>query len=275
LSSARSESVLRQAQDERGVARGEPVEPQAQGERVFQQPASPYHALACDYDRTLTAGENVRGGEPLAALERLRASGRRLILVTGRQLPDLLHIFPGVAVCDRVVAENGGLLYRPATAETQLLAPPASLRFLEALRARGAEPLFEGRTVVATVRPHDVTAAEVIRELGLELEITVNRESVMVLPRGVNKGTGLAVALQELHLSFEETVGIGDAENDEAFLRLCGFSAAVANAIPALKNRVGMVTTAAYGAGVAELVDRLIGDGLGTPMTGPAKPSGE
>jgi hydroxymethylpyrimidine pyrophosphatase-like HAD family hydrolase len=59
-------------------------------------------------------------------------------------------------------------------------------------------------------------------------------------------------------VTFERTVGIGDAENDEPFLRRCGLSVAVANAIPALKDRVDLVTTAAYGAGVAELVDGLL-----------------
>jgi len=160
------------------------------------------------------------------------------------------------------------------TAELQLLTEPPSIRLLEALRAR-VDPLFVGHTVVATVRPHDVTVRGVIRELDLDLGITFNRESVMVLPNGVDKGTGLAAALRELGLSLEQTVGIGDAENDEAFLERCGFSAAVANAVPTLKDRVDLVTSAAYGAGVAELVDKLIGDNLGPPRTSSAKPSGE
>jgi HAD superfamily hydrolase (TIGR01484 family) len=47
-----------------------------------------YHALACDYDGTI-AHEGRVDDETIAALGRLRDTGRRLILVTGRELQDL------------------------------------------------------------------------------------------------------------------------------------------------------------------------------------------
>ena len=60
---------------------------------------------------------------------------------------------------------------------------------------------------------------EAIRDLGLELQIIFNKGAVMVLPAGVNKASGLAVALARLGLSPHNVVGVGDAENDHAFLR--------------------------------------------------------
>ena len=45
-----------------------------------------------------------------------------------------------------------------------------------------------------------------------------NKGAVMILPSGVNKATGLAAALEELGLSPHNVVGVGDAENDHAFL---------------------------------------------------------
>jgi hydroxymethylpyrimidine pyrophosphatase-like HAD family hydrolase len=76
----------------------------------------------------------------LAALERVRASGRKLILVTGRVLDDLLQVFPQVPLFDLVVAENGALLYQPATREEHVLGerPPAAL--LTTLQQRGIAP---------------------------------------------------------------------------------------------------------------------------------------
>ena len=47
-----------------------------------------YLALACDYDGTLAQHGRV-DETTLAALEKFRASGRRLLLVTGRELEDL------------------------------------------------------------------------------------------------------------------------------------------------------------------------------------------
>ena len=51
---------------------------------------------------------------------------------------------------------------------------------------------------------------------------------------------------------------IGNAENDHAFLKLCGCAVAVSNALPALKEMAHIVTAASHGAGVAEIIDRLI-----------------
>jgi hypothetical protein len=84
----------------------------------------------------------------------------------------------------------------------------------------------------------------------------------MVLPSGVNKGTGLAAALEELELSAHNVVGVGDAENDHAFLKVCECSVAVANALPALKERADVVLSKARGAGVAELCEELINTDL-------------
>ena len=57
-----------------------------------------------------------------------------------------------------------------------------------------------------------------IRDLGLELQVIFNKGAVMVLPSGVNKAIGLAAALRDLGLSPHNVVGVGDAENDHAFL---------------------------------------------------------
>ncbi len=57
------------------------------------------------------------------ALERLKRSGRKLLLVTGRELPDLVAVCPRLDLFDRVTAENGVLLYDPATKQERPLAP--------------------------------------------------------------------------------------------------------------------------------------------------------
>src|SRR5436853_1858365 len=98
-----------------------------------------YLALASDYDGTLA--HHGRVDDPtVAALERLRATGRKLILVTGRELPELLSIFPQVDYFEWVVAENGALLYVPAGREEKTLAAPPPERFIQTLRQRGVAP---------------------------------------------------------------------------------------------------------------------------------------
>jgi hydroxymethylpyrimidine pyrophosphatase-like HAD family hydrolase len=216
-----------------------------------------YHALACDYDGTIAHHGRI-DDETVAALNRLRDTGRRLILVTGRELQDLLAVCQHLELFDRVVAENGAVVYWPAKREEKLLGEPPPELFVRALRERGVSPIAVGQVIVATWKPHETTVLEVIRDLGLELHVTFNKDAVMVLPAGLSKATGLAEALRELGLSAHNVVGIGDAENDHAFLRLCECRIAVANALPMLKDAADLVTRHDHGAGVRELIDRLI-----------------
>jgi hypothetical protein len=110
---------------------------------------------------------------------------------------------------------------------------------------------------VATWEPHEAAVLEIIRDLGLELNIIFNKGAVMVLPPGINKSAGLEAALAELELSSHNVVGVGDAENDHAFLQSCGCAAAVANALPMLKASADIVLSGERGAGVVELLDRV------------------
>lgn len=219
-----------------------------------------YLALACDFDGTL-AHEGSVSSVTVEALKRLKKSGRRLILVTGRQLDELLRIFAEVAIFDRVVADNGAMLYEPASRECRALANPPPAAFLEALRLRGV-PFSVGQVIIGTVEPYDATALAIIKEQGLELQVIYNKGSVMILPSGVNKSTGLATALAELGISEHNAIGIGDAENDHALLNLCELGVAVANAIPTLKERADLVTSLPNGRGVQELIGRILRDDL-------------
>src|SRR5262249_40370164 len=159
-----------------------------------------------------------------AALRALKASGRKLILVTGRELDDLQRVYPENGVFDRIVAENGALLHEPAARKTRLLGAEADPRLVERLRRREVPQLMVGRSIVATIEPYETVVLESIRELGLELQLIFNKGSVMVLPPGVNKESGLCAALAELELALEKVAAVGDAENDHALLSHCGFA---------------------------------------------------
>ena len=220
-----------------------------------------YLALASDYDGTIASDGRV--DEPtLRALERLRASGRKLLLVTGRELDDLMRVFPHVQLFDCIVAENGALIYEPETREVQLLADPPPAEFAGELRRRGVAPLSVGRVIVATWEPNERVVLDVIHDMALELQVIFNKGAVMVLPSGVNKATGLRRALDVLESSFHNVVGVGDAENDHAFLAACECGVAVANALDSIKARVDLVTERDHGAGVAELIERMIASDL-------------
>jgi hydroxymethylpyrimidine pyrophosphatase-like HAD family hydrolase len=220
-----------------------------------------YLALCTDYDGTLATDGQLLP-DTVNALERLLASGRRLVLVTGRELDDLQKVCKRLDLFDYVVAENGALLFKPSTGEETPLGPRPPDGFVTLLRERGVGPISVGRVIVATWEPHESAVLATIRDLGLELQVIFNKGAVMILPAGVNKATGLSHALEKMELSAHNAVGVGDAENDHALLALCECSAAVSNALPTLKNAADIVTTTDHGAGVVELIEEMLRDDL-------------
>ena len=162
-------------------------------------------------------------------------------MVTGRELPELLALCPRIDLFDLAVVENGAVVFDPATKEVRILAEAPPPHFAAELKARGVSPVNSGHVIVATFQPHQDVVFKTIHDLGLELQVIFNKDAVMVLPGGVNKTTGLAAALESLGLSPHNAVGVGDAENDHAMLRMCECSAAVDNALPAVKDTADIV----------------------------------
>ncbi|HEY1929543.1 MAG TPA: HAD family hydrolase [Caulobacteraceae bacterium] len=217
-------------------------------------------ALAADYDGTLARDGRV-DATTTEALRRLRSTGRRLILVTGRHLEDLRRAFDALGLFDAAVVENGALVFFPQTERVLQIgaAPPPAL--IRALQNKGVEDFSVGRGIVSTSEAHQTAVFEAIRELNLDWQVIFNKGAAMVLPAGVDKGAGLKTALAELGVSRHSVVGIGDAENDQPFLSICGCSVAVANALPAVKASVDMVTTADDGVGATEFIERWLDEG--------------
>ncbi|HEY5945658.1 MAG TPA: HAD-IIB family hydrolase [Kofleriaceae bacterium] len=220
-----------------------------------------YHALAADYDGTLAHHGQIND-LTWASLRRLRESGRKLIMVTGRELDELLALLPHPEMFDRIVAENGAVLHCPAAKTIKLLSPPPPKQFSDELRRRGVDRVAVGRVIVAAWEPHQDTILHVIHDMELELQVIFNKGAVMVLPTGVNKATGLAAALKDLGLSRHNVAAVGDAENDHALITSAELGAAVANALPSLKSHADLVMPADHGAGVAQLIDRMLANDL-------------
>ena len=215
-----------------------------------------FRALATDFDGTI-AHDGIVDDGTRDALHRAHDAGLCLLLVTGRELPDLFNTFAHVHLFDRVVAENGALMYVPSNGAVRQLAPAPPVALLNRLLASGV-PLSVGASIIATVEPHEHAVLAAIRDLGVEWHVVFNKGSVMALPSGVTKATGLVPALEDLAVAPEHTIGVGDAENDHAFLSMCGMRVAVSNALPSLKDIADVVTVGARGEGVVELIDGLL-----------------
>ena len=106
-----------------------------------------YLALAADYDGTLAMSRSL-SVEIEGALERLRSSGRRVVLVTGRMFEEFAAACSSMALFDCVVLENGAVLYWPSRRQLTALCPPAAPELVRELARRGVEPVIKGQAIV-------------------------------------------------------------------------------------------------------------------------------
>jgi hydroxymethylpyrimidine pyrophosphatase-like HAD family hydrolase len=226
-----------------------------------------FRALACDYDGTLAEHDRI-GPSTLEALQRARAAGVRLVLVTGRTLFELTRVCEPLDVFDAVVAENGAVLYFPADSAVREEGPHPPARLLAALDRRGV-PFQVGRVIVATTHDYRDAVLAALAEAESPLDLVANRAALMLLPAGISKGTGVTSALFALAISPDDVLAIGDAENDVALFAACGWSACPENALPEAKARVDWIFPGADGDGVRHAIDeRILAGSLPPPRSG-------
>jgi hypothetical protein len=214
--------------------------------------------VACDYDDTL-AELGRPSPRALGALRRLRARGGASVLVTGRALDHLLRdLGDGAGAFDRLVGEGGATLLDPRTGRERDLAPPAPAEVVAALEGAGL-PLRRNPHAVELPAEHEDRVRSLLAGVGEPWRLDRNRGWLIVLPGGTDKASGLRAAAAELGRDdLSEAVGVGDGENDLALLAACGTAVAVRNAVPALREAAHLVTEGERGAGLAEVVERLL-----------------
>jgi hydroxymethylpyrimidine pyrophosphatase-like HAD family hydrolase len=212
--------------------------------------------LALDYDGTI-ACDGELDPEVRVAIAEARASGITVLIVTGRVLSDLQRVAGDLRFADAIVAENGAVVAFPATGRSVALAPPVPRRLVDELR-RCAVEIGVGTVVVEADATDAPQILAVVRALELPQILIFNRDRVMILPSGINKGTGLKNMLGRLHLSPHQTVGIGDAENDHELFDVCEKGVAVAWGSAALRSRADEVIEGTGPAAVASYIRALV-----------------
>jgi hydroxymethylpyrimidine pyrophosphatase-like HAD family hydrolase len=222
-----------------------------------------YEALACDYDGTI-ASDGTVAQPTVEALRRLRGSAKKLVLVTGRRLEDLLRVFAHTELFERIVAENGGLLYRPATGEYVPLADPPPEKFIGLLRQRGVQPLDLGRVIVATHEPQESVVLQVIRELGLETAAHIQQGRGNDSPAGHQQSQRTEGGVKGTEAPAREGRGGRRRRKRSCAARSLRFFGCGCQCLAALQEHADLVTASANGAGVVELINEMLEGSLST-----------
>lgn len=221
--------------------------------------------MAFDFDGTLAAEGKVPA-ELEAALERCRASGHALFLVTGRRF-EAVPLGPLAELFTGIVWENGAVLAHRASGELYLPFGQLHPRVLKALTDAGI-PFERGLAIAATWCPHEQAIYQVLGAHGGEASIEYNKGALMVVPPGTSKGTGLERLLALCGFSARNLAAFGDAENDLSMLTLAEVAVAVQDAVPAVREMADVVADNPGPAGVLEVLERypLAGRYLDVPL---------
>jgi HAD superfamily hydrolase (TIGR01484 family) len=214
--------------------------------------------MAFDFDGTLAA-DGVVPPQLETALERCRAIGDTLFLVTGRRF-ETVPLGPLGELFTGVVWENGAVLAHKASGELYLPFGQLNPHLWKALEEAGV-PFERGLAIAATWAPHDQAVWQALAKHGGGASIEYNKGAVMVVPLGAAKGAGLERLLTICGFSARNLAAFGDAENDLSMLALAEVAVTVSDAVPAVRDVADLVADGPGPAGVLEILERY-------PLTG-------
>ncbi len=101
--------------------------------------------------------------------------------------------------------------------------------------------------------------AEIAPTLDETLEVIgTTPDFLECMSRSVSKGVALVRLMDGLGITREETLAIGDGENDISLIEAAGMGIAMGNAVPALTQRARMLTASNENDGVALALERFI-----------------
>jgi hydroxymethylpyrimidine pyrophosphatase-like HAD family hydrolase len=235
-------------------------------------PAGSLRLLLADVDGVITRGEGQ--SVDLDILQRLAATNEAslrdpavpaIALCTGRQAPYIELMAQLIGTFMPCIFEHGAGLFFPTTFRFEF-EPPDYAQRLARLRAIVDEPLIRsgrafvqpGKEATMTLYPLDSTSVsdlfQIAQEVISDFDVERNVNGVEVRPPGINKGAGARRLAAILGVPLESMAGVGDSDPDLSYLTRVGFSAAPANATPAVRTTVNYVSEQPFGAGLLEIV---------------------
>ena len=234
--------------------------------------------IVLDIDGVVTGGEaqplDLDLFEQLSAMNRAaRRDPERpaITFCTGRPAPYLEAMLQAIDGQLPGVYENGAGFYVPA--DYRFMTLPELEEYLNGfadVTSRLEETLVQdeiayfqpGKHYSLTLFAYDPSrtselgdlTAQALGPLSERVDLVYSTSCLNILPRGVDKGRGLAHLAGMVDIPLPNMLGVGDSDVDLPFLRLVGHSAAPANANSNVKDLVEYVSKEASMDGVRDIL---------------------
>lgn len=205
--------------------------------------------VATDYDRTLTDEDLLPVPAALQQLARLRASGVKTVLCTGRarrEMPPgpLLSFFDGIIL-------EGGAMRGLRDAIEPVPIPPDWMRRIEAWLKERSINYVLGESYLSVLADNIGQLSTLPQSI--PCSVNLNRDRVDVTPPGVDKGSSLRALCAENGWK-GDVLAFGDGDNDAQLFAAATHKVAVGNAVELLKALADDVTEGYGGHGVAKFL---------------------
>lgn len=220
--------------------------------------------LFLDIDGTVT---REAGGLDAAIIEVLRDWAGPIVLATGKAFPYPIALCHYLAIPERVVAENGGIVCVDGTVE-RAVAPDRMEAFSTAAQEAGVDFGWGPGDTVNRWRETEVAiersviARERLATLAgeFDLEVVDSGYAYHVKDPAATKGAALERACAILDIDPARAIAIGDSENDVSMFELAGHAVALGNADEVARAAADEVIDIGFATGTAsvlrELADR-------------------
>ncbi|HEY3272186.1 MAG TPA: HAD family hydrolase [Methanocella sp.] len=208
-----------------------------------------------DYDRTFTDGTLHVAPGLAETIGRLRERGVLFSVVSGRKFPFMMDFYSSMdGLVDSFIAENGCIGYVKGC--RQVICEAGHRDELLQTLDREAIPYDAGDVVISVHARHQPRLEQVLDGYPA-YHLIRNVDSIMVLPRGASKATGIRWLMDMYCVGIGQMACIGDAENDLDMRGNCSLMGAVANALPAVKRESDYVCRESFGAGLLEFLEHI------------------
>jgi phosphoglycolate phosphatase (TIGR01487 family) len=221
--------------------------------------------LVVDIDGTMTRpheGPRERAVDP-RAMTALREWPAAVVLATGKAFPFPIALCGFVGIDERVIAENGGIVYADDEVRTTG-DPEAAWAVADAYRADGYDLGWGDEDTANRWRETEVVVnrdspEEPLRRIAAEhgMEVVDTGYAYHVKSPGMNKGAGLREICAILDRDPSAFVAVGDSVNDATTFEAAGRSFAVANADETARAAADEVLSGEHTDGLLEALDRV------------------
>ncbi len=219
--------------------------------------------FAVDIDGTIT--ENGGGRihlDALEALRRLTDMGHNVIYVTGRSSIEafMLAVYGGTTKIS--VGENGGCISVDSDNHRLLGNLDDCKAALQVIKNNvdnvEEKHVFPRLTEVVLERTFDLDLARnIVLENNIDVELSDSQYAYHINSRGIDKGTGFTKIMNDMSLSRDDVIAIGDSATDVPLFKVAKTSIALGNASDDVRSSATMTVSAKAGDGVLEALDKL------------------